>query len=469
MLGRELRVLSDDDRARVHEAGLDVLERRGVLFEEERLRDQLRARGAIDGEHPGEMRLPRELVAECLETTGRRPIRKCLNGKTLHVHGGHRYYGSLLTDPYILEYPGVLRRPRMDDIARHARLGDALPLVDCIHLMDDTVPGIESKTSILTAILTFVSNTTTSLNCAPGPLETTRWWLEIAEIMAGGSLRENPILGGYVPTVSPLTFTEHNTKQLRMFIEHGASFNVGPCAIGGATAPFTVAGLLVQSWAESLAPLVAAQVIEPGVPVIAAGGGAHPMDMRSGASLYCGITKTLNSAAICELCGHFDLPVATGNFSTLCSNFGVQNGLETMFGVLGCVFSPGNLAQGMGSLANACGMSPVQIVLHHDVVEMLERFRRGIDVSDESLAVDSIIAAGPRGNFLEAPLTLKHLRTDENFYASSYEVCAGGGDVKTMLDRAHERAEDLIASHKPAVNETRVDEVRRYVERELKR
>ena len=467
MLASGIKILSEDDLQRIHDAAVKVLQQRGVWVEDEKLRQQLKQRGAGDGLETGEVRLPRELVAECLQSAGRRPVRRCINGKTLEIHSCNRYYGSLVTDPYILEYPRKLRRPRLDDIARHARLGDALPLIDCTHLMDDTIPDLDSTTSVLKGLLAFVSNTTTSYHCAPGSLESTRYWIEIAEIMAGGSLKQNPILGVYAPTISPLTLAELNTQQLRMYIDHGVSFHLGPCAIGGATAPYTVAGLVTQSWAEFLAPLVVSQVIQPGTPVIGGGGGAHPMDMTTGASLYSGITKYLCSGAMNELCQWFDLPTSTGNYSTLCANFGVQNGLESMMGMFACFFGRCNLAGGMGSLANACGMSPVQIVLHHDVAEMLERFSRGIDLSDEKLAVESIISVGPRGNFLEDPLTLKYLRTDENFYAPCYERCVGGQDVKDMALRGHERAEDLIASHKPAVPEDRVEEVRKYVERQL--
>jgi trimethylamine--corrinoid protein Co-methyltransferase len=191
------------------------------------------------------------------------------------------------------------------------------------------------------------------------------------------------------------------------------------------------------------------------------------MDMQTGESLYSGVSKALASSAMNVLSAWQGLGVATGNYTTLCSNFGVQNGLEHAFGVFGTFFSPGNVWHGLGSLANACGMSPIQIVIDHDLSEMMERFRRGIDITDEKLATDSVVSVGPRGNFLADPLTLKYLRSDEHVFASCLERCAGGQDVKTMVQRAHERAEDLIASHVPAVPQDRVEQVRRYVEREL--
>jgi trimethylamine:corrinoid methyltransferase-like protein len=355
----------------------------------------------------------------------------------------------------------------MDDIARHARLGDALPMVDVVHLMDDTIPELAPAVSELKALEVFAANTTTAYHCAPGTLAATRHWIEVARIMAGGDLAARPILAAYVPSVSPLTLTELNVAQLRLFIESGVPCNVGPCAMAGGTAPWPVAGLVAQSWAEFLAMLVASQVVRPGSAVLGGGGGAHYLDMKSMHSMYSGVSKALAAAAMNELCETFDLPVHSGGFTTLCSNYGVQNGVESTLAALTTFFSRINICGGLGSLANACGMSATQVVLHHDLVEMTERVRRGIDVTGEKLAVGSIVSAGPRGSFLEDRLTLDYLRSDEHFCPSSFEQCAGTRDEKTMAQRACERAEELIATHQPEVPQDRLEDVQRYVAAEL--
>jgi len=169
-----------------------------------------------------------------------------------------------------------------------------------------------------------------------------------------------------------------------------------------------------------------------------------------------------------ELCQSVDIPTASGNLSTLCSNYTVQNGIESTLGAFGTFFGSVNCFGSMGSIANACGMSAAQIVLHHDLIETLAHFRAGIDVTDEKLAVASILDAAQGGEFLTDPLTLKYMRSDEHFFASCFEVCPPLQDQSTMTERAQQHAEALIASHRPAVPEQRVEEVHRYVERELK-
>lgn len=478
MIAAGIKVLDEEALHSIHQSALEVLERAGMCVEEPALVDQLRRRGASIDRAPRDraggataigsgVAIPRELVAECLSTITREPVLYCVNGKALSHARRARRYVSLVTDPYIVDFQEGVRKPRLEDIGRHARLGDALPLIDGIHMMDDTIPDLPSETSVLEALRIFIANTSTSYHCAPGSLRDTRSWIDVAQIMAGGRLKENPILATYVPSVSPLTITEFNTKQLRMFLAEGVLCMVGSCAIAGATAPYPLAGLIVQTWAEFLAMAVAAQTIAPGSPLLGGGGGAHHLDMKSGESIFSGMSKTLASAAMNELCDWIDLPTVSGNFSTLCSNYGVQNGLESALGVFGTFFSRVNAFGGLGSIANACGMSAVQIVLHHELVETLERFREGIDVNSETLAVESICTAGPRGNFLEDPLTLGYLHSAEHIFPPSFEKCAGTKDTSTMAQRAHERAEALIESHTPQIPEDRLAEAYRYIDRKL--
>lgn len=87
----------------------------------------------------------------------------------------------------------------------------------------------------------------------------------------------------------------------------------------------------------------------------------------------------------------------------------------------------------------------------------------GVDVTDEKLAVESIINAGPGGQFMTDPLTIKYLRGGEHYPEDSFVVCDPGEDKDSILHRLHERAEEIVASHQPAVPEDRLEEVRRYV------
>ena len=98
MLGQGIRVLSDEDRERVHNAALDVLEKGEVCVEEPELYEQLRQRGATLGTQADRLAIPRQLVGECLQTVNRRPMLFCVNGRELPHGPQNRFYSSPVTD-----------------------------------------------------------------------------------------------------------------------------------------------------------------------------------------------------------------------------------------------------------------------------------------------------------------------------------------------------------------------------------
>ena len=60
-------------------------------------------------------------------------------------------------------------------------------------------------------------------------------------------------------------------------------------------------------------------------------------------------------------------------------------------------------------------------------------------------------------------LTLTYLRSGEHYERGVFVRCAPGQDSHGMVEWAHDMAQDIMRSHKPAVPEDRLEEVRRYV------
>ncbi len=68
-----------------------------------------------------------------------------------------------------------------------------------------------------------------------------------------------------------------------------------------------------------------------------------------------------------------------------------------------------NLIYGMGMLEMGQVLSFSQMVMDNEFAAMIKRSIRGIDVSDELMAVDLIKKVGIAGNFLGQKHTMKHL------------------------------------------------------------
>jgi trimethylamine--corrinoid protein Co-methyltransferase len=104
-------------------------------------------------------------------------------------------------------------------------------------------------------------------------------------------------------------------------------------------------------------------------------------------------------------------------------------------------------------LENMNAVAAEQFVVDNDILGMAMRVLRGIEVDDETLALDAIDEVGPGGHYLMAEHTIRHMRSE--FYYPSAVVDRQGWDMWQEAgalgaqERAKEIARDILADHQP--------------------
>jgi trimethylamine--corrinoid protein Co-methyltransferase len=194
--------------------------------------------------------------------------------------------------------------------------------------------------------------------------------------------------------------------------EYGVIHANLPCPTGGATSPMTITGSIVQQSAESLAPLVLAQIINPGCSVIYCGRLAM-LDPRTGL-LWSGVELGLSSAATVQL-GHFyGFAVNVYGFSTNAHTLDAQNAFERGLNATIPALAGADELSGIGEMEAGVMGSFAQIVLDNELAGSVKRLRAGLSADAEHLAIDIIgnVMNGTR-NFLGQKHTMKHLRAGE--------------------------------------------------------
>ena len=100
----------------------------------------------------------------------------------------------------------------------------------------------------------------------------------------------------------------------------------------------------------------------------------------------------------------------------------------------------------------------------NDLIGYAKRFVKGIEVNDETLAVDLIKQVGPGGNFLTEAHTVMNMMNE--FYEPDladrtlYEEWVSSGR-NTIKDRARQKLNALMASHNPHyISEDQEEEIR---------
>jgi trimethylamine--corrinoid protein Co-methyltransferase len=214
----------------------------------------------------------------------------------------------------------------------------------------------------------------------------------------------------------------------------------------GATHPASLAGALVIGMAEVISGLVLVQLVWPGNPIIV-NCFPPPQDMRTGHLKFGAIAISLYQASW----KRYGIPIMNGGIGP--SNAKVidfQVGYEKSIGILLSALSGANWINTVGGLTGELSYHPALSVLDNDVLGYIGRFLEGVDVTEETLAIDLINETGPiPGFFLNTAHTRKWWKQEQYLPQVAdmltYPEWLKTGK-KTTLDYAKERADQLLAS-----------------------
>jgi trimethylamine--corrinoid protein Co-methyltransferase len=142
--------------------------------------------------------------------------------------------------------------------------------------------------------------------------------------------------------------------------------------------------------------------------------------------------------------------------------FDQQSGAEGMLFMLSAVAGRADLLAGFGSTYNAVGHSTEMMLIQDAWLAAARFLGRPIDCGEEPLAVDTIVRLGPGGQYLTDELTLKHLRAGQFFAHDLFDLSADSAGSRSLLQRAHEKAEALVADFTSPVPGNVQEHLRRF-------
>ena len=115
------------------------------------------------------------------------------------------------------------------------------------------------------------------------------------------------------------------------------------------------------------------------------------------------------------------------------------------------MLSGANLVHDVGYTESGMTGSLFQLVMSDEIIGMSRRISQGIEVNEETLAVEAIDRVGPGGNFLSDDHTMNHFRKEhwrpKLMDRWNYETRATQGR-KTMAERIREKTREILATHK---------------------
>ncbi|MGD2144445.1 MAG: trimethylamine methyltransferase family protein [Anaerolineae bacterium] len=446
-----LQLLSQDQKQKVHQATLEVLRRTGVKVLVAEVRNLLEKAGCwLDGER---VRIPPHLIDWAIRVAPSRVVLCDRDGEpAMELEGRKGYYGTGSDTPFVIDaYTGERRRTVLADVANVARLVDALEHIDflmCMGIASDVTESI----SDLYHFREMVTNTTKPIVYTAWDRANLEAIIEMGEAVAGGAeeLRRSPLCALYSEPISPLTHAKESCEKLLFIADKGLPVVYTPGVMIGGTAPVTVAGALVQANAEQLSGLLITQLIREGAPVIGAGGILH-MDMSKGLISYAAPEFMVAMTALSEMYHYYEIPIFSFAGCSDAKTFDQQAAAEGALWMLITALGGGNLIHDVGYVESGMTASYQQLVSMNEVAGLVKRIMRGVELTEETVALDVIDQVGPGGHFLGEAHTFDHFRENwipELFDRSPRDEWEQNGKL-TLGNRAAARVREILEHHEP--------------------
>lgn len=451
-----LQVLTEDEKAQVHERSLKILARTGLRVDSAGGRKLLKAAGAQVDETSRIVRFPQNLVEEALRlapkdfTLGaRRP------GWDLLPNTGECYLllsgeGTRTLD----RKTGQHRDSTFNDWLEATRLADALDDIGLYWRIVQATDRGETIADYTDYIVSLFRNFSKHVQDPIYSKEQAPWFLEVLQTVFGSkeTIRQTHPVSYVLCPQSPLIIDEPYTDAYLELIGWNIPVAAMPMPLMGATAPASLIATVVIANCEILATLCLVQAAEAGVPFIYAPVSAV-IDPRSGLVKSGAIESNALSSASTEMARFYGLPAETSGLGTGRFTLDFQNGYERGLRALQPLLSRPDILVGAGMLGSSMILSLEQMFIDTEIFRMCIQARRGLVSNDEKWLDDVVDQVRPGGHFLDQPSTAKALHDGEWYLGKtgmidSFEEWKAAGK-RELVDDAREKVDQILASHQP--------------------
>jgi trimethylamine--corrinoid protein Co-methyltransferase len=455
-------VLREEDKRKIHESALDVMETVGIRIHSDVARESLRKAGALVDDKTKVVRFPTELTKALIAKT---PEKIVLAGREkefdLPVDGSHCYYTTDGCGISVWEQKSRSRRLSvLKDITNTAIIADHLqhcsiyePMVVPSDIPEEVHVVVGMKEAFDISRKHIESESTSTGDEA-------RLQVRMASETVGGieELRKRHVMSAMVCTMSPLTLDGHATDAAMVWAEAHVPVHITGMAMMGVSGPATLAGEMVVNHAETLSLVAAMQAHSPGAPAIY-GSVLSNMDPRTGAIQLGSPEAVLACALAHEMAKHVKMPSASGGIGTNSKIPGMRSCLEnSMMATLSTMLGQ-EISNGIGLLDCSTVLSYEQMIIDDDIVGRALTFGRDVQVDESTLHLDmikqvGILGMGPKqGSYLGERATMVEAR---KFYESRVFTNEPFDKWQAMGSKdevvvAKEKADWILANHEPVM------------------
>jgi len=445
----KIEFLSKEQLNTLQAATLEVIETVGVRFPSEKALRIFSDHGAMVNWETQIVKMSPDFVLKALSNA---PRYFTLGGRDpsldLHLKKGFTFFTTDGCGVETVDLNSGKQRPSCkSDVAMMARISDYLssiafywPMVSAqdygvtapLHEMDaswnNTLKHVQSETIM-------------------GEIPA-RYAVEMGTVISGSreELRKRPPLSLVVCTIAPLMQDTEGIEGALVLAEFGVPVGFLAMPTLGTTAPASLAGAFVVGDAEVISAAVLMQLHAPGSPVFYSCMHAWA-DPRTGGYISYSLDGAGRETPV-ELAHHWNLPCLGGCFGTDSKTAGTwQSAAEPALDPFMAALVGAEIVTGIGLARTYTLLYPEQIILDDDLYHRARYYLQNLEISPDTLALDTIKAVGPGGHFLSQKHTREHMRT--SLKRSVTHQLDENNDYKDPSRFARERISWILENHEP--------------------
>ncbi len=458
--------LSASEIARIHDAALTALEEIGLADAPESGIALMTEAGAQLGED-GRLRYPRSLVEDMLAKAAR-DLTLCGRDPAhdLDLSGRKVHFGTAGAAVHMVDVDGrVYRESTVQDLHDAARIADQL---DNIHFLQRPMVARDITDTLeldLNTLYACCSGTLKHVGTSFVEAETVPPALELLHMVAGGEAawRARPFVSNSnCFVVPPMKFATESCLVMEECIRGGMPVLLLSAGQAGATAPAPIAGAIVQAVAECLAGVVYVNAMAPGHPAIF---GTWPFvsDLRTGAMSGGSGEQALLTAGCAQMHHFYGLPGGAAAGIADAKLPDMQAGWEQMCSNVMAGLSGLNMVyEAAGMHASLLGFCHESLILGDDLIGQALRCVRGIEVNDDTLALEAMRATclGGPGHYLGTDQTLRLMQTEYLYPATADRTSPKEWEENNrpdLLEETKKRKEAILAERPRAAFDPTLD------------
>ncbi|MDH3825961.1 MAG: trimethylamine methyltransferase family protein [Desulfobacterales bacterium] len=453
--GFGLKSLSDSEVDFIHQATLQVFQHTGLKVYSDEAMEIFHGSGALVERFKdhGVVKIPPVIVEDCIRQAPR----------TFGCYGRDRADDVILEpslvslscaggcvnviDPYTLEHRPAMKK----DCGNIARICDSLDEIGVLlrPCIPNDVPADIYPVHALEAIL---NNTSKHTLIGADNVKNLHKMVQLGAACVGGleEFKKRPVFSASICPTSPLTLAQNVCEVIMEGARQGVGLFVVPMALAGAISPATIAGTLVTTNAEILGSIILAQLAARGTACIYANLSTI-MDMKTGVAAVGAPELARVAAGTTRLAKYYGLPCLGGAAMSDSKIPDAQAAYESALSIMLTALAGANIVFGMGGLDHLLTFDCAKLIMDAELERMVMNVLGGIEVSNDSVALDVIHQVGPAGEYLTQQHTYDHMRdfSQNNLYdRHARDVWVEQGS-KNLTERAYEKARYIIENHKP--------------------